>query len=342
MTNNFLRVIFLGILLSCQTIYADVLVLKNGDRISGEIKKIWDNEITIEPSYSDEFKVDLPAVDHIESDREFDIELEDGREIVGQLGGADTDGKQLITAGEESFAVPLANLFELDEPEKTFNWESNIEFSAALNSGNTDSSNAKLKADTIVEIPGHRHLGEITFFKEEQIGVVTQEQDLFKYSYNWLFREPWFFSTNLSFERDPIIELDQRIIISAGIGLDIWNTPRKELSVQLGIGAQTETLGSPISVPVGPATSESSVGTWSMRYRQEFFSDDLELYHNNSITTNINGRTNISYKTTTGLRFEVTDLLYANLSVDFDYETDPVDAAEKEDVALLIGIGLEF
>jgi putative salt-induced outer membrane protein YdiY len=342
MTKLFLRFAFLGVFFLCQTAYADVLVLNNGDRISGEIKKIWDNEITIEPSYSDEFKVDLPAVDHIESDREFDIELEDGREIVGQLGGADTDGKQLITAGEESFAVPLANLFELDEPEKTFNWESNIEFSAALNSGNTDSSNAKLKADTIVEIPGHRHLGEITFFKEEQIGVVTQEQDLFKYSYNWLFREPWFFSTNLSFERDPIIELDQRIIISAGIGLDIWNTPRKELSVQLGIGAQTETLGSPTSDPVGPATSESSVGTWSMRYRQEFFSDDLELYHNNSITTNINGRTNISYKTTTGLRFEVTDLLYANLSVDFDYETDPVDAAEKEDVALLIGIGLEF
>ena len=348
MTNNFLRVICLGTLLSCQITYADVLVLKNGDRISGEIKRIWDNEITIEPEYSDEFKVDLPAVDHIESDRIFEIELEGGTEIVGQLGGADTDGKQLVIAGEESHAVPLASLFELDEPEKTFNWESNVEFSATLNSGNTDSFNAKLKADTIVAIPGHRHLGEITFFKEELIGDVTQEKDLFKYNYNWLFREPWFFSTKLSFERDPIIELDQRIIVSVGIGLDIWNRPRRELSVQLGIGGQTETIGSLTSDPVGPVTSESSVATWSMRYRQEFFSDDLELYHNNSITTNINGRTNTSYKTTTGLRYEVTDLLYANMSVDFDYETDPVNAVDavdpvkNEDIALLIGIGLEF
>ena len=214
--------------------------------------------------------------------------------------------------------------------------------SATINSGNTDSSNTKLKANTVVEIPGHRHLGEITFLKEELIGVVTQDRDLFKYNYNWLFLEPWFFSTNLSFERDPIIVLDQRIIVSAGIGLDIWNTPRRELSVQLGFGAQTETIGSPTSDPVGPATSQSSVGTWSMRYRQEFFSDDLELYHNNSITKNIDGRTNTSYKTTTGLRYEVTDLLYANMSVDFDYESDPVDSAENEDVAVLIGIGLEF
>ena len=126
MISIFLRFIFFGIFFLCQTAYADVLVLKNGDRISGEIKTIWDNEITIEPSYSDEFKVDLPAVDHIESDRDFDIELEDGTEIVGQLGGADTEGKQLITAGEESFAVPLAKLFELDEPEIAFNWDSNV------------------------------------------------------------------------------------------------------------------------------------------------------------------------------------------------------------------------
>lgn len=348
MTTIFLRSIFVGTFFLCQTAYADVLVLKNGDRISGEIKKIWDNEVTIEPAYSDEFKVDLPAVDHIESDRDFEIELENGTEIVGRLGGVDTEGKQVITAGEETIAVPLAKLFELEEPEKPFKWESNIEFSAAVNRGNTDSLNTKLKADTIVKIPGHRHLGEITFFREEltelvtQERVVTQDQDLFKYDYNWLFREPWFFSTKLSFERDPIIELDQRIIISAGIGLDIWNTPRKELSVQLGFGGQTETIGSPTSDPVGPVTSESSVATWSLRYRQDFFSDDLELYHNNSITTNISGRTNTSYKTTTGLRYEVTDLLYANVSVDFDYETQPVEAAEKEDIALLVGIGLEF
>ena len=37
----------------------DVLVLKNGDRITGEISRIWDNEVTIEPEYSDEFQVDL-------------------------------------------------------------------------------------------------------------------------------------------------------------------------------------------------------------------------------------------------------------------------------------------
>jgi putative salt-induced outer membrane protein YdiY len=228
----------------------------------------------------------------------------------------------------------LARLFELDEPEEDFDWESNVEFSAAVNSGNTDSSNTKLRADTTVKFPDHRHIGEVTFLKEDLAGETTQDKDLFTYDYNWLFRDPWFLGTKVSFERDRIIELDHRVILSASIGRDIWNTPRKALSVQLGAGAQTE--------EIGLVTTESAVATWSLRYRQDFFSDDLELYHNNSITYNISGRTNTSYKTTTGLRYEITDLLYANLSVDFDYETDPVESAVSEDIALLVGVGVEF
>lgn len=41
-----------------------MLVLKNGDRITDDIKRIWDSEITIEPEYSDEFNVDVPTVDY--------------------------------------------------------------------------------------------------------------------------------------------------------------------------------------------------------------------------------------------------------------------------------------
>ncbi len=321
-------------LLVGQVADAGVLVLKNGDRITGDIKRIWDSEISIEPEYSDEFEVKVTAVDHIESERKFEIELNDGTSLVAQLAGADSDGNQIVKVGEKIVAVPLEEIFELEEPEKDFDWESNVDFSAALNRGNTDSSNTRLRADTTIKFPGHRHIGEVTFLKEDLAGVTTQDKDLFRYDYNWLFRDPWFFGTNLSFERDPIIELDNRVILSAGIGRDIWNTPRKALSVQLGAGVQTE--------EIGLVTTESTVATWSLRYRQDFFGDDLELYHNNSITANISGRTNTSYKTTTGLRYEITDLLYANLSVDFDYETNPVETAESEDIAVLVGLGVEF
>jgi putative salt-induced outer membrane protein YdiY len=324
----FLSLIFIG------TANADVLVLKNGDRITGDIKRIWDAEISIEPEYADEFEVDLSAVEYIESDKEFEIDLNGGREIVASFAGADSDGNQVVKSDDESISVPVADLFELEEIEDEFEWESNVEASATLNRGNTDTTNTMFRADGMVRFNDHRHFGEVTYFREDLAGVQTKEQDLFKYSYNFLFKDPWFFSADLSFERDPIIELDSRVIVSAGIGRDIWDTPGRTLNVRLGAGFQQEEISS--------NTTDSSVATWTLRYRQDFFGDDVELFHNQTITWNVSGRTNTSYRTSTGLGYEISDLLTTNVSLNYDYETEPVDVAKNEDIALLFGLKLEF
>lgn len=312
----------------------DVLVLKNGDRITGEITKIWDAEITIEPEYSDEFNVDMPAVAYIESEREFEIDLVDGRELLVTFAGADAEGHQIIKTGSGTEILPLANMLELDEPEDDFDWESFVDLSGDLKKGNTESRNSKLRAETTLRLGDHRHISDITFFREELAGVTTKEQDLFNYNYNWLFNDPWFLSGLFSYERDPIIELASRFTVSAGLGFDIWNTPRRTLNVQLGIGLRAE--------EISDESETSTVATWVLRYSQDFFREDLTLFHNHSITPTISGRTNTSYKTSTGLRYEITDLLYANLSLDYDYETVPAVTAKNEDIVLLFGLGLEF
>jgi hypothetical protein len=89
-------------------------------------------------------------------------------------------------------------------------------------------------------------------------------------------------------------------------------------------------------------TTDSSVATWTLRYRQDFFGDDVELFHNQTITWNVSGRTNTSYRTSTGLGYEISDLLTTNVSLNYDYETEPVDVAKNEDIALLFGLKLEF
>ena len=118
------------------------------------------------------------------------------------------------------------------------------------------------------------------------------------------------------------------------MGRDIWNTPRLTLNVQLGAGVITEEIAA--------SSEQSSVVAWTLRYRQDLFAEDLEIYHNNSITYYVDGRSNTIYKTTTGLRYEITDLLYANFSVDYDYETQPAQTATSEDLAVLFGMGVEF
>ncbi len=322
------------LILFSTTADAGVLVLKNGDRITGEIKHIWDAEITIEPEYSDDFSVDMSAVDQIISERKFEIELQDGQKVLAQLAGSDEDGRQVVSTDTETMQIALADIFELNEPEKDFDWESHVDFSTVINSGNTNTTSGYLRADSTIKMPNHRHLIELSAAHESTDDVTTKDQSLLKYNYHWFFNEPWFLSTQISAESDPIIELDHRTIVSLGVGRDIWYTPRLTLSVQLGVGAQTEEIGG--------SSEDSSVATWTLRYRQGFRNNDLELFHNHTITENLGGRTNTSYKTSTGVRYEITDLLYASLSFDYDYETEPAPDVVSEDSTLLVGIGAEF
>lgn len=316
------------------SVTADVLVLSNGDRITGDVKHVWDGKITIEPAYADAFDVDLDAVAHIESERELDVELDDGYDGTGTLAGASGDGNQLLETPEGPRVIALADLFEVEEPEDFIDWNSHIDFASSLNRGNTDSENTKLRADGTYKRGNHRHRGEVTFYREELDGVRTQENNLYTYDYNWLFNEPWFFSSTLTYEKDPIIDLEHRITLSAGFGYDIWRTPRKALSVKLGAGYQDEETST--------ATNESAVAVWVLRYRHEFFGSDFAVFHNHTITDNLSGRDNTILKSSTGINYEISDLLYSNIALDFDYETHPVDLAEREDIALLLGLGFAF
>ena len=198
-----LPLVILG--LATNSAQADVLVLKNGDRITGTIKAIWDDEVSIEPEYADEFDVDLEVVEFIQSEREFDVELYDGREATVRLTGAGVDKQQLVQLDDQEMSIDLSEILELDEPAALRDWESHVDFSATINDGNTDSTTTQFRGDLLFETPDHRHFAEFTQAYEETDDIVSKDQDLLRYSYNWKFNDPWFFAANASHERDPII-----------------------------------------------------------------------------------------------------------------------------------------
>jgi putative salt-induced outer membrane protein YdiY len=327
-------------------VLADLVVMKNGDRISGEIQEIWDMDVVIEPAYDDDVNVSiaLKNVAYIESEREFEVTMADGRDVIARLVGKGVGDKQKIEIDGEVTSITFDQLEELDEIKDYFDWDSRIDFNFTLNKGNTDSLNTRLFGETNLKLGDHRHIADATFTREEQDRITTRESDLLRYSYNWLFNDPWFLGGSASFERDPIRDLDHRFIVGATIGRDIWNKPRRAMNVQAGLGYLTEE-SSPTDVdgnPLPKETNESVAVLWAFRFRQDLIGDDLEVYHNNSVNWNITGRTNGSIKTVTGVRYEITDLLYLNASVNFDWETEPAGDAENEDLAVVIGLGVEF
>ncbi len=316
-------------------VLADVVVMQNGDRFTGEVNRIWGNDLSIEPDYADEFVVDLDKVAYVESDREFDLTLDDGREVTARLEGAGASGTQIVTYDGETRQVPLVTLEQVIEVDDGFDWESHIDWNSTATTGNTDSKVVRLAADSTIEVDDHRHITTLVIADEENLGVKTKDQDYLTYTYNWLFTDKWFLGAGASYETDPIKELDRRTILGAGVGRDIWNFHDRSMSFEMGVGALDETLA-------GVAES-STIAYWKYRFAYEFSGLDLEAYHNHQITSYLSGRDNLFAKSSTGVRYEVgDDLFYLTMSLNVDYERDPPPGVQTDDSTWVIGAGFEF
>jgi hypothetical protein len=313
---------------------ADKVYLKNGDVISGDIKAIWDDELIVEPEYSDEFSVEMEYVDYIEGKKIFTIEFNDGHKIQAEMLGKAEDGKQLILVNGRQQSILLSDLAELEEPEEYFDWEYNLGFNIDFNKGNTNSESYVLKSDGLVKLGDHRHIANVSFEREDTEEIKTKNKDRANYSYNWSFNDPWFLGLNIGYERDPIKELTYRYTLTPGVGYEIWDDSWRFFTIQIGSGFQEDKVAGEIN--------HSQTAVWLVRFNHDVNGGDVNFFHNHSLFESLSDRTNTVFNSTTGIKSELTSDLDMNISLDYDKESNPSDGASKEDLRLLIGVSLSL
>lgn len=335
----------MGWLLLVQSGTAGVLYMKNGDQITGTIKKIWDGEVYIEPSYADEFTVDQAEIASMlaDTERQFDLELEDGTTLVGSLAGADAAGNQLITVDGRTTVIPLAIIAELDEPETLYDWSANADLNSAFRTGNANNRSLTLNMDFMLKRSRHTNYLNVLFQNEQQtindITTQIQDRERLNYNYNYSVNDPWFLGSTASFERDPVKGLNYRYNVVPSAGYNFWDDAYRELGVQLGVGYQSEKT---TDVNNLSRDNAGAVGGFLLRFRYDFGAPNIEVHLTNTTTKAFFGRRNAVTQFNAGAKYEITDLLYFNTGVILDYESQPTEGATGEDLSVLFGFGVEF
>ncbi|MBE9548534.1 MAG: DUF481 domain-containing protein [Proteobacteria bacterium] len=315
------------------SLFADQLIMKNGDIITGNISKVADDKVFIEPSYADEYSIDIAEVASMKAEQEFDVEFTDGSILNAQFDLA-ADGQQIIIVDGTPKNLILTDLAEATEPEAYYDRDSHVDINITANGGNTDSRNTLIFADTRLRLGDHRHLGEITFRRDETDGTSTKKQDLLNYQYNWIFNDPWYTGITATYERDPIRDLSHRYTLGALFGRDILDNASKFLTISFGVGFSDE--------KIGLVSNSGSVGLWNLKYEQDLLDGDISFYHNDNLTYQFYGDNNAIFKSNTGFQFDLIDDIYAKISLRYDYETKPAQGAFKDDTTFAIGVGAEF
>ena len=149
----------LGFILLPGVAFADQLLMKNGDIISGNISKIESGKVYIKPSYADEYAIDMEEVMSIEADTPFDIELVDGNTFAGQFAGA-TDGEQILIVDENPVSVGMSELAGATDPldvPVVDPWEGTGEFGFVSTTGNTETVALNMRLNFIRTGKNWRH-----------------------------------------------------------------------------------------------------------------------------------------------------------------------------------------
>ncbi len=245
-------------------------------------------------------------------------------------------GQEIIVPVEllESVAPELSSeeISVVTDVEPLRNWSSHVELNSAFSRGNTDSALINFQADYELEMQRHRYGLDFSSLREEKEGDQVKEQDRLNLGYNYLYSEKWFFAINGTIEQDPVALLEHRVSLNPAIGYDIWNEMDRTLNIQLGAGYSSERTDE--------TDESSSLLDWRLNYAQNILGGAMEVFHKHQIYRNLQGRRNTVFNSQSGIRYELNDHVYVNVQLNYDYDTEPAQKTDPEDVTFLVGAGL--
>ncbi len=240
-----IRLFFCLILLPGAAI-ADQLLMKNGDIITGTVTRIADDKVYIDPSYADEYAVDLAEVISIEAEKIYEVELADGRKLEAQFAGA-TDGEQTLNVDGTAMSIGMLELAAATEPGQELvvdPWDGSGELGFVNTTGNTETVAMNFKLNFVRTGKRWRHRFSGTALNTSEDGIEDNERYTAEVqSDRKLGEKSWLFGA-FRWDSDKFGSYDPQMSLTAGYGYQLMKSERHELKGEIGAGYRelTETF----------------------------------------------------------------------------------------------------
>lgn len=248
-----------------QVVFADSIVLKNGDHLTGTITAIDKTEITVKTDAAGDVKIKWSAVQQLSSDKSLYVATPEKTTITGTV---TSDGKDFIvhttTAGDVTIPVTQITIVRTESDQQAYekslhpgllnDWTGAVNIGFALARGNSDTTNLntafaadrktlsdefKLTASSIYSTSGTSPTGAP--------GGVTANEVLGAVAYDRNLNKRIFVFASGDFTHDELQDLTLRAIYTGGLGWHAINTPTTTLDALLGINYTRESYSTSAS-----------------------------------------------------------------------------------------------
>ncbi len=310
---------------------SDILMLKNGDRISGQI-------ITNQNGAGLGFKTHYGAELDIPFAQVLAVQTEQGTMLSYDDIAASPlsdEAPSLIAEIEEDVAsVEPAAGFDAEDPSK-YKWSGRINLGASLDDGNSQKKALTGDGETKARNEHNRWIlgGNVNFANDE--GVETENDQTLYGEYNRFLSEKWFVGLRQEFEIDKVALLNLRSKTGPFVGYQFYEEDDLNLKVRGGLNYIYEDYET-------GNTEEDIAAAFALDYDQTFWDDMFTLFHKHELDLPYDPIDAFLFQSETGLRVPVSKYLTGTAQVDFDWDNDPAAGTREADTKYSLKLGYEW
>jgi len=321
----------------------DVVVLKNGDRLTGEIKGLQRGELRVKADYMAEaVRLDWARIERLESKSTFIISLVDGKLFTNVMRLLPSNSVEIanfvIGSSGKAFRVPQSDVIRIVPAAPGF-WrrlEGSIDFGFSFTSGN-DQYQTQLTATTTYRTGSHSFTTSIdsAFSGQPEGDSTTRKQ--FTFDYRKQLTRRWFAGGIFDLLQSDQQSLKLRTSLGGLVGRTLHQSEDLRLSIFGGIVGTRENYSTAIGEPRKTnADALAGVDFTTFHFKTTDIRSRFSLFP--SLTTP--GRMRL--QATSDLHIKIVKDLYWGFHVYENFDSKPPVRADKNDLGISTSLGWKF
>jgi hypothetical protein len=322
----------------------DVIVLKNGDRVTGEILELEYGLMRLETDDMGTISIEWSAIASIDSQYVFDVQRAGGRQYAGIIATSE-DGQELVIRDEVGpQSVPLSSVVRVTELETGF-WQ---RVSGSMSAGfdytkSTGIRTASINVSSQYQAERLKATLDISAYETSSPDTETSARENLTSTVQFQRERPSFLMLLNSLERNDELGIDARLTAGGGLARYFGQDQDSEFMLFAGVVANQEWTNDEAESLDADDSQQSLEGVLGASWRIFRFNDpEVSLastaYLYPSLTEHGRHRGTLDVS----LRREIISDLFFDISFYESYDSDPPSAGETTDYGIVTSLGYKF
>jgi putative salt-induced outer membrane protein YdiY len=317
---------------------AAVVVLDNGDRLSGELVSLSANVLVLKSAIYGELELPWKKVVELSSDDAVVVQLTDGSISHGRV-SLSQQGLLVIEPGdlEPSSFLQKSDVALFNPPviDRVLRLEGRASLGGVFNRGNSEDDSVSFDTEIVARTPDHRYTLAAEVNEAESNGISTTSNRALSVQYDTFLSEKEYLFLNARGERDQLADLELRSSVGGGYGYQFFENDRAKLSTEYGLAYIKE------EYQLAPDESFPSLSL-GLNYERKFWKRRLVFFNTNDLLVSLEDAADSSAKMKWGIRVPIVDNVNVATQLNMAYDNMPPPGIKKTDTSLVFNVGLGF